>query len=298
MPAVTLAQTASDAFVHGTARGVALGPDGALALALAVSDDFTGSALDTATWQFAPWSPGGTVSVRDGTVTVNVAAIRTARTFVHGTLEARVQFTAGPPPFENIAWSADLNGTTAIMIGEPVDDPGHLYARIKQEGKDDKRVQLPDSFDTYHIYRIAWGATQVDFYVDGVLRAAIPVTLDTPMRAWISAATAGHAPVVDWARVLAYDTPDGTFTSAKLDAGGDVTWRTVQIDAAIPDGTAVAIRTRTSVDGRIWSMYEPLTSDGVASPPGRYFQYEIAFSGTETASPAIRSITVSHVRAG
>lgn len=298
-PSVTLAQTAPDAFAQGMAEDVALGPDGALALAPAVSDDFTGGALDTAAWQFAPWSPGGTVSVRDGTVTVNVASIRTVRRFVHGTFEARVQFTAGPPPFENIAWSADLNGPTAIMIGEPVDDPGHLYARIKQEGREEQRVQLPDAFDGYHVYRIAWGVARVDFYVDDALRATIPATLDTPMQAWISAATAGHAPVVDWARVLAADPSSGTFTSAKLDAGGDVAWRAVQMDATIPPGTMIALRTRTSPDGRFWSAFESVAANGViTSPPGRYFQYEIALSGTGGLSPAIRSIAVSRPRAG
>lgn len=297
-PSVTLVQAAPDAFAQGTAEGVVLGPDGALALAPAVSDDFTGGMLDTATWQFAPWSPGGTVSVRDGIVTVNVAAIRTARTFVHGTFEARVRFTAGPPPFENIAWSADLNGPTAIMIGEPVDDPGHLYARIKQEGREEQRVQLPDSFDDYHVYRIVWGAARVDFSVDGTLRATIPATLDTPMQAWISAATAGHTTVVDWARIRAADPSSGIFTSAKLDAGGDVPWRIMQMDASIPPGAAVAVRTRTSTDGQIWSMYEPLAGNGViASPPGRYFQYEIAFSGAGGATPSIRSVTVSHTSA-
>jgi len=295
-PSVTLPQTADD-FAQGTGRGVALGPDATLTLAPTISDDFQGSALDTATWQFVPWSPGGTASVRDDTVTVNVAAIRTARTFVHGTFEARVRFTAGPPPFENIAWSADLNGPTAIMIGEPVDDPGHLYARIKQAGQDDRRVRLPDTFDSYHVYRIAWGTTQVEFSVDGVPRATISATLDTPMRAWISAATAGHAPVVDWARVLVYDTPDGTFTSAKLDMGGDTVWRALRLDALTPPGTALVIRTRTSLDGRIWSAYEPVAADGgVVSPPGRYLQYELALSGTPTASPAIRSVIITHAR--
>jgi hypothetical protein len=295
-PSATLVQLA-DAFALGTMHRVALGPDGALTLAPAVSDDFTGPSLDTTTWQFVQWSPGGTVSQRDGTVTVNLAAIRTARTFVQRTLEARVLFTAGPPPFENIAWSADLNGPTAIMIGEPVDDPGHLYARIKQEGQAERRVLLPDAFDAYHVYRIAWGASVVEFFVDDVRAATIPAALDTPMRAWISAATAGHAPTVDWARVLAYDASQGAFISTELDAGGDATWGAVQVDATAAAGTALAVRTRTSSDGRTWSAYAPLGVSGeVQSPPGRYLQYEIALSGTESASPTIRSVSAAYTR--
>src|SRR6185437_5920647 len=127
-----------------------------------------------------------------GGVTVNIAAIRSRQTFVHRTLEARVRFTRGQQPLQNIAWSADLNGTTAIPIGEPPSDPEHLYSRVKHDGDADRLMPLPVSLDdgAYHTYRIGWGIDQVDFSVDDVLRGTIQIALDEPMYTWVSAASA------------------------------------------------------------------------------------------------------------
>lgn len=283
-----------DALAGNTFRNASLSPDGIMGLTPTLADTFSATGLDPAAWQIVPWGTGGTAVAHDGTLTVNVAAIRTARPFVQRTLEVRARFTAGPPPYQNIAWSPDLNGPTAILVGEPPSDPAHIYARLKQAGMDDRMVKLPVTFNEDHNYGIAWEKDRIDFSIDGVLAATIDAALDSPMYAWISSATAGHTLTAAWAHVRDYDVTDGSFVSAPLDAGATVRWWGVVPDVAGTVGTSVTVQTRTSVDGVIWSAYASLDADGnVASPPGRYLRYELLLHGTPASSPMIRAVAVS-----
>ena len=294
---MTFPQTTT-AFQQGLMQGVRVDPDGALTLAPALADDFAGSALDLSQWQVTPWGAGGTATVHDGGVTVNIAAIRSHQTFVHRTLEARVRFTRGAQPLQNIAWSADLNGTTAILIGEPPSDPEHLYGRVKLDGEADRLVPLPVSLDdgAYHTYRIAWGIDQVDFSVDDVLRGTIRITLDEPMYAWVSAASASSL-TADRVQVLDYGAAAGSFTALPLDAGERVAWQTLMMQGSVPAGTRVTVRTRSSPDGVQWTPYAVVNSDGrVTSPPGRYLQYTLEFSGTATSTPLVTAVLTTAVR--
>jgi hypothetical protein len=287
------------AFAQGSSQGVTVDLTDALSLVPTVSDDYDSPTIDSARWQVVPWGAGGTVTVRDGMATANIAALRSRRAFVHRTLEARLRFTAGAQPFQNLAWSADLNGATAILIGKPQADSGHLYARVKHEGEVDRLVQLPVSLEDgeYHTYGIVWGASRVDFTVDGVLRATIPITLDTPMFAWISAASAQPL-VADWARILDYGEVTGTFTARPIDAGVRTLWQTVTIRGTVSAGTQVRLQTRTSADGVTWSLYAVVDDRGaIASPPGRYLQYTIAIDGTVSSSPAIAALTLTFLPA-
>ncbi len=292
-PGIVQTQTAAE-LAHGTGERIALGPDGALSLAPTVSDNFGTAVLDTEQWQVVPWGAGGTAVVHDHTVSVNIAAIRTRQAFVHRTFEALARFTPGSP-FQNLAWSADLNGATAILIGEPTSDPGHLYARVKQEGQADRLVVLPVALEdnAFHVYRIAWEPQQVEFAVDGVVQATLPVALDTPMFAWISAASA-HSLGVKWARVLDYGETTGVFTSVPIDAGKGAQWQRLTVQGTIPAGTAVRVRTRTSVDGVTWSEDMPVGADGaVANPPRQYLQYALEVIGSATDSPTVTAVSLT-----
>ena len=289
-PVIARTQT-SAAFAQGNGTGVSLGPDGALSLSPTVSDDFD-AAVDAAQWQIVPWGGGGTAAVDQGAVTVTIAAIHTRRVFVHRILEARARFTIGAP-FQNLAWSADLNGATAILIGTPASDPDHLYARTKQAGQEDQLTPLPVALadGAFHVYRIAWEAEQVEFAVDGVVRATLPVALDAPMYAWISAASATPL-TVDWVRVLDYGQVEGTFMGPTLDGGAGARWTHLTVSGTIPAGSAVLVRTQTSADGVMWSDDTPLGADGtVASPMGRYLRYVLTLNGDGATSPTVMAVT-------
>jgi hypothetical protein len=281
------------AFAQGDARGLASDPAGALSLVPTLGDNFDAPTLDASQWRVVPWGAGGTVQTREGTATIDVAALRSQRPFVHRTLTARVRFTGGV--FQNLAWSADLNGPTAILIGVPAADPAHLYARVKHEGEADRLVQLPVSLadGEYHVYQVAWQANQIDFAVDGAVRATIQVALDAPMFAWLSSASA-QSLAADWIWIDDYSSTAGTFTSQPIEASQSLIWHTLRVRGALLDGTRVQPSTRTSMDGVIWSQFASVADDGkIASPPGRYLQYRIVVDGTAMSSPTINAVFVT-----
>jgi hypothetical protein len=272
---------------------VTVGVDGALSLIPAFSDDFPGTTLNSANWSTTVWSPGGSASVANSAVTVDGAGISTKQSFTQRSFEARALFTAGPPPFQNLGWSPDLNGSQWILFGEPGFDATHVYARVNT-GSGEQLVQLPVSLGVYHTYRIDWGASAIDFYVDGTLATTIVATLNGAMPAWVSVGPTGHALTVDWARVLQYSATSGTYTSTALDAGASTPWGSVTLASVLPTGTSLGVQTRTSVDGVTWSAYQAVGTGGaIASPAGRYLQYQLAYTGTASASPSVSQVTVT-----
>jgi hypothetical protein len=280
-------------FAQGAQSGVAVGADGSLSLVPALSDDFAGTSLNAANWSTTVWSTGGTAAVASGAVAVDGVGIATNQSYTQRSFEARALFTAGPPAFQNLGWSPDLNGSQWILVGEPGFDPAHVYARVNT-GSGEQLVQLPVALGTYHTYRIDWGASAIDFSVDGNLATTITATLNNPMPAWVSVGPTGHALAVDWARVLQYSPTSGTYTSAALDAGASTPWQTLTTTGTTPAGTTLTVQTRTSSDGATWSAYQAVGAGGaIASGAGRYLQYQLAFAGSATASPSVSQVAVS-----
>ena len=94
---------------------------------------------------------------------------------------------------------------------------------------------------------------------------------------------------------------EGVFTSSVLDARANATWGTLRFSAAVPEGSRVAVRTRSgsvAEPDATWSDWSPAittpTGAKVASPPGRYLQYRVTLTpgdgGAETGSPALRVV--------
>ena len=299
-PAPTSTPTAPGQFVQdttqfalGTLNGVTDGVDSNLSLVPALSDDFTGTTLNSALWATTVWGSGGNATVSNGSVAVDAAGIATKQTFTQRTFEARVLFTAGPPAFQNLGWSPDLNSQW-ILVGEPGGDPTHVYARVNTGVGSEQLVQLPVTLGSYHTYKIVWGASQIDFYVDNTLATSITATLNNPMPTWASSGALGHPLTVDWARVLQYAPTSGTYTSNVLDAGASTPWQALTWVGAVPSGATLTGQTRTSADAATWSAYQPLGAGGaIASPAGRYLQYQLSLGGSATLSPSVTSVTVS-----
>jgi hypothetical protein len=272
---------------------VALGADSNLSLIPALSDDFTGTTLNGVTWSTSVWGSGGNAAVSNGGVTVDGAGIASRQTFTQRTFEARVLFTAGPPAYQNIGWSPDMSSSW-ILIGEPGYDPAHVYARVNTGSDAEQLVQLPVTLGSYHTYKIVWGASQIDFYVDGTLATSINAALNNPMAEWISSGAFGHPLTVDWMRALQYAPTSGTYTSNVLDAGASTPWQALAWVGAVPSGATLTGQTRSSADAATWSAYQPLGAGGaIASPAGRYLQYQLSLGGTATVSPSVTSVTVS-----
>jgi hypothetical protein len=280
-------------FTQGSSSGLAVGVDGSLSLIPAFADDFTGTTLNSTNWSTTQWSPGGAATVSSSAVSVDGVGIGTSQSFTQRSFEARALFTAGPPAFQNLGWSPDLNGSQWILFGEPGFDSAHVYARVNT-GSGEQLVQMPVTLGVYHTYRIDWRASAIDFSVDGTLMTTITATLNNPMPAWLSVGPTGHPLTVDWARVLQYSPTSGTYTSAALDAGASTSWQTLSTTGTTPSGTTLGVQTRSSVDGVTWSAYQVVGAGGaITSPQGRFLQYQLAFTGSTTAAPAVSQVTVT-----
>ncbi len=93
----------------------------------------------------------------------------------------------------------------------------------------------------------------------------------------------------------------GTFQSTVHDAGRRAQWGTVSWQADTPDGSAIALQTRSGDVPRpdaswsAWSVpYTQSSGATVTSPPARYVQYQAQFTGT-SATPKLSSVAVFYL---
>jgi hypothetical protein len=89
----------------------------------------------------------------------------------------------------------------------------------------------------------------------------------------------------------------GTLVSPVFDARAIATWGTLRWTADVPDGANLLLQTRsgnTASPDRSWSdwsrAYGTASGERIASPPGRYLQYRVAFAGGHHAGPILRGV--------
>jgi hypothetical protein len=162
---------------------------------------------------------------------------------------------------------------------------------------------IPGSFfGGSHRYRIAWGASQIDYFIDGVLVHSSTVPIAGAMRpAMGDFVSGGPVLTVNWARLAPYAAA-GSFTSRVFTSGGSSTWVQAVWSSTVPAGTALAISVRTgnspTPDGS-WTAFSPLAGSG--APIGAqsyYIQYRADLSTTDTAiTPALADLTIQCVAA-
>ena len=113
----------------------------------------------------------------------------------------------------------------------------------------------------------------------------------------------GTALPLDVDRVWVYPAyvPAGTFESCTIDGGPDTfDWTTASWTGIVPAGTTAQLATRTSTDGVAWSGWSAaLATSGssITSPPGRYLQYQLQLTTSDsTLGPVIDAVTVATTR--
>lgn len=106
--------------------------------------------------------------------------------------------------------------------------------------------------------------------------------------------------------------PGGTFVSRVLDGGVPGTvWHRIELDADIPDGTAILVDTATAEapdgfasahwdaparDGVLVPMAGPLREHLVQSPPGRYLRIWMTLRSDGRETPSVRSVRILYPR--
>jgi len=300
-------QSAAD-FAGGSLSGTAITQvaDGEVTLAPGLDVDFSGLSLP-AGWGSYDWpydSVVGTATVAGGLLTVDGARANPE------------PFSTGPgSSLEFVAtFSGDGNqhvgfgGGNHLPSGEVFNTGpwaifstlggGALFARCF-DNVTHFDTSIPGSwFGSPHRYRIDWGASAVDFYIDGTLVLSQPVIIPGLMRPAASDLFGGGGVVtVDWMRMTPY-APSGTFESRIHDAGSPVTWVSMNWNALTPAGTTLAMSVRTGntpVPDGTWTSYAAVANSGDAvGGTARYLQYHAAFDATDrTRTPSLADVSVT-----
>jgi hypothetical protein len=270
--------------------------DGAVRLAGNVSDPFDGPALDAARWTWGTWNGGAYTPAPNGTLTVDApggAFVRSQASYAAGAVEGAVAFSAAP--WQHFGFAGDgFAGNYAIFSTYNTSD--HLFVRVG-DGGGEQRMDFGAIPPGIHRYRVAWsapgGVTQIQFYIDGVIRAQFGFTPVQPMYAYLSNNTPGAAMIADMAEITPPFVTSGTFVGCAFDAGASAAWGTLNWTADLPAGTSLSVETRTSNDAATWSAWSAVATSGAAisSPAGRFLQYRLTLGTTDTQqSPAVLDI--------
>ena len=275
--------------------------DGEVRLAGTFGDEFTSAPLGSQ-WTAGAWTGGAyTPAVAGGVLTIgnaNGAYVRSTNPVNVTTVETYGQFSAAP--WEHVGWAGLDFATDEWVIFSTMGTSTTLYARTNADGPEQitSLGPIPSGYRDYRVERVPQGGFTdlVRYSIDGVVVASHTVTgLPATMYLYQSH-NGGATPTLNIDSIWVY--PDhvasGTLESCSLDAGTSVTWTTATWSSAIPAGTSLGVRTRTSANGTTWSAWSsPLTASGesIASPDGRYLQFALDLASTAPAvSPVVDSI--------
>lgn len=173
---------------------------------LIFNDEFSASPLDTGKWNtLAPWGVQffsdshqtqafipQAVSVHDGIVTFTAdyskgntngqpyssGSLTTNRTFTYGYYEARVRLPAGKGFWPAYWLTSSTRWPPEWDIFEIIDGVIYGYTHPVSGGKfqfvdgaagADSTYIIPNLYGLYHVYGFKWTATDINWYVDGVM---------------------------------------------------------------------------------------------------------------------------------
>jgi hypothetical protein len=250
---------------------VSLVGDGEIMLKPASATEFSGTSLP-GDWQSGTWAAGGAATVGGGALTVDGAHASTTAAFgPGGSLEFVATYSAAT--FQNLGFAADAGFNSPwVVIGEGSATDG-VYARTSGGAA----VLLSNAvLGSSHRYRIDWDATEFVFWVDGVQKGTVTMTVASSMIAMVSDNSVGGGTLAaDWVRVTPYAAA-GSFTSRIFDQGGPTNWGVATWTANTPTGTSLSLLARTGSTGTpdgTWSPFLPLTNGVALGGNSRYLQY-------------------------
>jgi hypothetical protein len=103
-------------------------------------------------------------------------------------------------------------------------------------------------------------------------------------------------------RLSSTPAPAGSYLSDVRDTTTVATWGTIRWQAALPPGTAIALRTRsgnTRTPDATWSPwsdpYNAALGSRIESPKARYLQWKAELTGAAGASPVLTSVSAAYL---
>ncbi len=301
MPAGPCAEDDTDAdFNSGTVDAntqVVLEGDGGVVLTPDLNEGFTATSLPLANWDDGTWNAGGSINLSNGVVTVDGARIATkaASPFSPGSsVEFVATFTGGE--FQNIGFATDFDFNAPwVTIGTGA-NVGGIYVRSNSTTDE---LLTGVTFNTPHLFRINWNATDFEFYVDGNLLYTLPVTIGSDMVVQISDFPVdAFALDVDWIRIGNYPA-SGVFTSRVFDQGGPADWEIMSWNSREPVGTSITMEVRygnTPTPDGSWSSFQSITNGASVGANARYIQYQATLSTTNNQfTPVLEDVAIGCV---
>jgi hypothetical protein len=280
-------------------------PSVGVQLAPAFQDNFTGTSLSSS-WSTQSYAGQGggplSLSVSGGLVSVQGGAIASTTTYNSNTaVEGRIQFGAAAAQDFGLATAFNVTAGNSWVAFSTKGTTTTLYARVNRNGtlSDISLGALPTGF---HVYTIRPTGSSFQFYVDGVLQTTIKANIpaSTKMQLTLSSFNGAPTPAIqaEWLRVATYPS-SGTFTSSVFDAGQAVTWGLANWTSKLPTNTTLTVQTRsgnTATPDGSWSAWSSVSNGGtIASPAGRYLQYQVTLTTTDaTVTPTLFSITFNY----
>ncbi|HXT31094.1 MAG TPA: Ig-like domain-containing protein, partial [Vicinamibacterales bacterium] len=309
LPGPTLRDTSATDFAAGTgpATYIAEGGNGEVILAPSAGSEFSGTAMSPG-WTAVPWDTGGFATVANGRLLVDGSRVGTCVDNGSGCVEQpteqpghRLDFVAtfSGDAFQHAGLGQYLTGAPWAIFSTGTG--GTLFARsLSSSGlvANDEITNGSTYLGQPHRYTIDWRATNIDYYIDGVLVKSHGFAVDGPMRPIAASdfSVFGGNVVVDWMRMSPY-AATGTFESRVFDAGSSVSWSTIQWTAQAPAGTSVAIAVRVgdaATPGAGWTAWQPVAAAGALNLNARYIQYQAVLTTTDVnVTPSLDDIIIS-----
>jgi hypothetical protein len=195
---------------------------------------------------------------------------------------------------QNYPGVPDLIGHNRLFI---TNDANQIFANARNDENPVNNMLMTGTDPSdWHTYRIEWGQTTTNYYVDGTFRASDNQASTYQPFVWLYTLNPGGTVEVDWARVNYYPNTSGQFVSCPIDGGQTTAWGSLNWTGTVPGAASVTFETRTSPEGNTWSAWSApftLSGTGITSPSNRYLQYRITLTTSDqTASPEIDQVTI------
>ncbi len=277
---------------------------GGVGLKTVVKEDFSGALVPSGFGNFA-WS-GGTSVVSGGSLIVDGARFNTVaptQTFAPGSaMEFVATFSAAPYQHIGFGGGGDATDNGGIFTGQNAwamfgtgNQSSVLKVRTSLNGSSSVDVDLAGSLiGSAHLYKIAWEANQIKYYVDGALVHTETIAISETMRPAVSDFNNDGTPIsVDWIQVSPYK-PSGIYLSQIFNVGALKSWQEATWNELLPPGTTLAISQRqgNSAAATVANPWISVPTNGaIVGGISQYIQYKIELATTNlNATPVLFDI--------
>ena len=272
--------------------------NGEVMLKPTVAAEFSGTSLPAGWNQIGT---GGSYTVNNGSLTVDGANVGTSAIYAAGhSIEAVA--TIGGAVYQHIGFGVNLTGGAGdawAIISTGSSGAGLLARTWNGSGSytTETSTAIPGSyFGAPHRYRVDWGPTAIEYYVDGALVATHNLAIPIQMRPIASnSVTGGPTVSVDWLHMSPYPS-SGTFTSRVFDTLGTVSSGNISWNSDTPASTSIAISIRTgntAIPDGYWSDYAAVINGAPIGSGFRYIQYKSDLGTTDIKlTPILHDVNI------